>query len=183
MSEKTVLNIENYLKQKKLYVQPHVIIKIITDFTKLQTKMIQEKAKKYIISIEDCIHCQEKRKNNPEITTTQISRKTLCKKHRAIFDWKNKNTTKTAIFNYHDRVFHCFTDYAAIQMPTDPNGVFVIYFGNSDVVFGLSKTFFKNIFDVGVNITSDILQYQILLSKNWIVNMNSQNPIIEKVKD
>lgn len=184
MSQKTLLNLDNYLKQKKLLVYPYVIMKLLTDFNRLQTqKMIQEKAKKNIINIENCIHCQARKKKYKNNQHKNL----LCQKHTAIYDWKTKNRNKFVIIKYNDRVFQCFSEYVLTQMTTDPNGVFVLWFSDihrvKEAVFGLTKTFFPKIFEIGFDITEDIFQYKYLLYNDWIVNLELNNPTIEKVNE
>ena len=93
--------------------------------------MVQEKAKRYIISPEECIHCQDKRdfyiKNNNKHAYS--SRNLMCKKHASIYDWSWGNTAKnSAILTFKERQFCLCTEYPVTTMTTDENGLFVLWF-------------------------------------------------------
>lgn len=187
-SNSSILKIETIIKKYKLSVYPYTILHMLTAFDKLQTRMVQEKAKKAIISPEDCIHCRDKRdfyiKNNNKYAYS--SRNLMCQKHASIYDWSWGNTAKnSAILTFKERQFCLFTEYAVTPMTTDENGLFVLWFSKLDKnktnVFGIHKKYFADIFTKGIDITNHIQEYRYIMCNDaWILDMND-NPILEKV--
>lgn len=185
--ELSILKVETLIKKFKLSVYPYTILHLLASFDKLQPRMIQDKAKKYIVSPEQCIHCKQKKeyvisRHNKHVS----SRNLMCKKHISIYDWSWGNTAaKSAMLTFKERQFCLFTEYAITPMLTDDDGLFVLWFSTLDRdktnVFGIHKKYFPDIFEKGKDITSQIFKYRYLMyDDSWILDVTSY-PLLERV--
>lgn len=187
MLELSILKTETLIKKYKLSVYPYTILHLLTAFDKLQTRMVQDKAKKYIVSPEECIHCKKKKefiieKNNRHVS----SRNLMCKKHISIYDWSwGGVANKSALLTFKERQFCLFTEYAITPMLTDDDGLFVLWFStlerDSTNVFGIHKKYFPDIFKKGKDITNQVFKYKYLMYDDaWILDI-TEHPLLEKV--
>ena len=78
-----------------------------------------------------------------------------------------------------------FGNYALVEMPTDENGVYVVYIASnrekdSDFVYCLSKDYFEGVFDVGYNINNLLDKNVILLNRDVQLYWDGGLPRVEK---
>lgn len=147
--------------------------------------MVQEKAKHYIVEPDKCLHCQERKKQSENWERVN-ARDLLCKKHASIYDW-SMSSKRCGKLIYKNRIFWLFGHYAVTDMPSDENGLFVIWFSppeqNRYATFSIHKKYFAKLEESGVDITGEIQSSQyILYNGAWILSLDEEKPFIEKVK-
>jgi len=160
-------------------------MQLILNWNKIQTGMVQEKAKHFIVDPAKCMHCQE-RKKQAEKWEHVNARDLLCKKHASIYDW-SMSSKRCGKFVYKNKTFWLFGNYAVMDMPSDENGLFVIWFSPPDqnryATFSIHKKYFGKLEECGIDITKDIEDSQYILYNGvWILSLQDDKPFIEKVK-
>ena len=157
--DEVVVNLKDYITKYKLQFRPETLMQFILNFDNLSHNMIQKIALKKTIDSEECKYCKE--------LTEKTGHNSYCKKHKAIYDWKKTNTNKTGVGVFNDHKVQLFGNYALVDMPTDENGVYVVYIASnrekdSDFVYCLSKDYFEGAFEVGYNI-DDLFNKNVIL--------------------
>lgn len=170
-----VIQVDKYLKEHKLQIKPEHLIGFLIRFNKNRESMVQKVA---IKQDGDCKYCEELEK----VTN---GRSKYCKKHKAVHDFEKIDLDNTAIGKLMDTRVHLFNRYALVEMKTDPQGVYLIWIGdenNVDNVYCLSKEYFPECFDRGVNIDELFDQETILVYQNRQLYWEDNNPRIELIK-
>ena len=162
--EEVVINIKEYISKHKLQFRAETLIQFILNFNDFTHNMVQKVALKKTIDTSDCKYCKE-------IQDKTGSKNSFCKKHKAIYDWKKVNVNKTGVGIFNGYKIQLFGNYALVEMPTDKNGVYVIYIASnrekdSNFVYCLNKEYFDGVFDVGYNIDNLLDTNTILINKD-----------------
>jgi hypothetical protein len=179
------IDISNYVKKRKFTFRPDLVMQLIYKRDQILPMLVQEKAKKYIVPIKDCVHCEQKRNNASEYILTKLStRDFLCKKHTALYDYEQCKD-KAAKIEYKDRIYYLFGEYIATPMPTDIDGLYVIWFGyikqDKFSVFAINKKYFEGIENIQNDITKEILTSNAIQLNEWILVLDEHKPILEKI--
>ena len=175
--EEVVVNVKDFIAKHKLQFRAETLMQFIVNFESLSHNMIQKVALKKTIDTDDCKYCKELQE--------KTGKTSFCKKHRAIYDWKKSNLAKTGVGIFNSRKIQLFGNYALVEMPTDPNGVYVVYIAtnrdkDSDFVYCLSKDYFENVFETGYNIDNLFEKNVILINKDTQLYWDGGLPRIEK---
>ena len=175
--DEVVINLKEYIAKYKLQFRPETLIQFILNFNELSKNMIQKVALKKTIDTEECKYCQE--------ITERTGHNSYCKKHKAIYDWKKVKANKTGVGIFNNHKIQLFGNYALVEMPTDENGVYVVYIASnrekdSDFVYCLSKDYFEGVFDVGYNINNLLDKNVILLNRDVQLYWDGGLPRVEK---
>lgn len=180
------INLREYLKKRKIPFRPDIVIQLIYKRDIILPMFVQKKAKKFIIPVKDCIHCKknkEKMMNIVPQSDTSV-RELFCKKHAAIYDYEQCKGRISKI-NFKDRIYYLFGEYIATEMYSDPNGLYVIWMGpikqNSFSVFAINRKYFPDIDKENIDITEDILSADALQVNKWVLILDKEKPILEKV--
>ena len=174
-----VINLDQYIKENKLCFRPGIVLDLIERFNKLKPQMVQKLALKKTIEPSECQYCK---------TAREISndRQMFCKKHKAINEWSKIDIETTGRVNLFNHKLQIFGRYVITDMPTDANGVYVLWFGTGeekDCVYCLSKTYFPGVFDKGFDISSLINPDSIVVYKNTQLYWEDDGiPRIENIK-
>lgn len=178
------INLREYLKKRKIPFRPDLLIQLIYKRDQILPMFVQKKAKKFIVPVKDCIHCNQ-RKNKMMNYGNQLNpRELFCKKHAAIYDY-GECREKIAKIHYKDRTYYLFGEYIVTEMHTDPDGLYVVWMGtikqDSFSVFAINKKYFPDIEKTNIDITKDILSADTLQVNEWVLILDNEKPILEKV--
>ena len=162
--EDIVINVKDYITKHKLQFRAETLMHFILNFNIFSKNMIQKVALKKTIDTEECKYCKDMQERTG-------NKNTFCKKHKSIYDWKKININKTGIGMFNGHKVQLFGNYALVDMPTDDNGVYVIYIASnrdkdSDFVYCLNKEYFEGVFEQGFNIDHLLSENTILINKN-----------------
>lgn len=176
--EDIVINLKEYVAKHKLQFRPETLMQFILNFNELTKNMVQKIALKKTIEPDDCKYCKDLQEKN--------GRNSFCKKHKAIFDWKKVNMTRTGVGMFAEHKVHLFSNYVLVDMPTDTDGVYVIYIAtnrdkDSDFVYCLNKSYFNGVFETGYNIDNLFNENVILINKNIQLYWDGGLPRLERI--
>lgn len=178
------INLRDYLKKRKIPFRPDLVIQLIYKRDQILPMFAQKKAKKYIVPVKDCIHCNKRKNKATDLLSQLNTRELFCKKHAAIYDYEQCKG-KIAKLRYKDKTYYLFGEYIATQMHSDPEGLYIIWMGtikqNSFSVFAINKRYFPDIEKANIDITDDILSADTLQINEWLLIMDKEKPILEKV--
>ncbi len=168
-----VIQLDKYLTQNKLLFKPDFFIRVLTRFDKLKDSMVQKVALQKANDPETCKYCDS-------IKESTNGKFQFCKKHKAIHDWETLDVDKSGVGMLFGYKVQLFKRYCICSMPTDDNGVYIIYFGNSsdkgDCVYCVSKEYFPGIFETGYNISSLYSENNVVVYKHKQIYWDNNNP-------
>ena len=176
----TVLDLCEYVKKYKLKFRPDLPMLLLNKFGDMMSLMIQTSAPKDIITSDECKFCIQLKQKSKELNNN-INSELLCKKHNGINSYF-RNIAGVGILNYNNIEFQLVGDFLITNMPTDPNGLFMIHItplqkDDSKIsVFALpKKVFISNNSKIKTkNITSDIMGVEILtVADKWGLNLSN----------
>lgn len=178
------INLREYLKKRKIPFRPDVVMQLIYKRDQILSMFVQKKAKKFIVPVKDCIHCKKNKSKMMDVMSQLSTRELFCKKHAAIYDYEQCKG-KVAKINFKDRIYYLFGEYIATEMHSDPDGLYIVWVGtirqNSFSVFAINKRYFPDIEKENIDITEDILSADALQVNEWVLVLDKEKPILEKV--
>ena len=173
-----VIQLDKYLKQHKLLFRPEFFISVLTRFNKVKESMVQKVALKKANDPESCKYCETLKEST---NGTQQ----YCRKHKAIHDWESLDMNRSGVGVLFGYKVQLYNRYCICSMPSDPNGVYIINFGNvdsEDCVYCVSKEYFPGIFERGFNITTLFSEDNVVIFKNQQIYWDDGNPRVENIK-
>ena len=173
-----VIQLEKYIKQHRLLFKPEFLINVLLKFNKMKDSMVQKVAFKKSNKEASCKYCDAVKASSNGLVQ-------FCKKHRAVHDWKDINISRTGVGKlYGGYNIQIYNRYVIVSMPTDPNGVYVIWVGKDDEysVYCMSKEYFPGIFENGFNINDLLNENHVVVYKNLQVYWDENNPRLESIK-
>ena len=179
------LDIKEYVRKRKISFRPDLVMLLIYKRDQILPMCVQQKAKKYLVPVKDCIHCQKKKEKIAHNIIALCPRETLCKKHAAVYDYEQCKE-RIAKIAYKDKTYYLFGEYILTDMISDPEGFYVIWMGTirQDVfsVYAINKKYFEGIEENAIDITKNILQYDALQLNEWVLYLNGDRPVLENIK-
>jgi hypothetical protein len=181
------LDMKEYVIKHKIPFRPDLVMLLIYKRDQILPMCVQKKAKRYLVPVKDCIHCKKKKERVTHNIISLLSpRETLCKKHASIYDYEQCKDKITKI-TYKDKTYYLFGEYILTEMPTDPDGFYVIWMGtirqDNFSVYAINKKYFENIESNAIDITNDILSKEVLQLNEWILYLGGDRPIMENIKE
>ena len=174
-----VIQLDSYIKSNKLLFKPNLFFDMIMRFNKLGRQMVQKVALKKTVDATNCQYCRTIR----DVTN---GKQQLCKKHKAIEDWQKMDTSKSGRCRLFGHDLQIFNRYVITNMTTDTDGVYVLWFGESeenDCVYCLNKLYFPKVFEVGMDISVLVHPDNIVVYKNVQLYWDEDGaPRIENIK-
>lgn len=186
LSNSKCLDIKEYVRKRKLSFRPDLVMLLLYKRDQILPMCVQQKAKKYLVPVKDCIHCQRKKEKIAHNIIALLSpRETLCKKHAAVYDYEQCKE-RTVKITYKDKTYYLFGEYILTDMPSDPEGFYVVWMGTirQDVfsVYAINKRYFEGIEENAIDITENIFQYDAIQLNEWILYLNGDRPVLENMK-